>query len=171
MKYTLAFFVLIIACQTTQKINYTTIVTPKEKTIIGYLNRAVLEQDTSFAWFANNLKYGTPDSSAIAAFAANKNKCKLLVFGGTWCEDTQILLPIFYKLIDRSRFPTNKITLVGVNRSKSSIDSLPRTYNIKHIPVFIVLDNKGKEIGRVTEFGTLNAIDKELGQIVASITP
>jgi thiol-disulfide isomerase/thioredoxin len=92
-----------------------------------------------------------------------------MVFGGTWCHDTQNLLPLFYKLIDKSGFPENQVYLIGVDRAKTTFKSLHKKFAILNVPTFIIIDKKGKEVGRVVEYGNTGAIDKELGQIVANI--
>ncbi len=139
------------------------------KILKGVINRSILEQDTAFKWFADNMKYGNVDAAAVAAFAKQKDKFSIVVFGGTWCHDTQNLLPTFYKLADKSGYPDNKITLIGVDRKKQTIRNLQTMFNITNVPTFIVLDNNGKEVGRVVEYGKTGAIDKELGEIVNSI--
>lgn len=163
----LSFLVIFFSCSTTHKINYTTTFNGHEKILQGVINRSFIESDTSFPWFANNYKYAQPALTAIETFKNKQDQFSLMVFGGTWCEDTQNLLPLFYKLIDASEYPAKKLTLVGVNRAKQSgIDSLTSKFNIKNVPTFIVLNKKGIEMGRVVEYGKYNAIDKELGEIV-----
>lgn len=181
MKHFLAFVIVVFllsSCNTVYlkpllKDNYT--VTRDEghegnaKILRGSITRSVLETDTAFKWFADNYKYGTPDAAAVEAFSKNKDKFSIVVFGGTWCHDTQNLLPSFYKLIDKSGFPADKIYLIGVDRKKTTIKSLQTKFNIINVPTFIIRDNSGKEVGRVVEYGTTGAIDKELGQIVSKI--
>ena len=41
-------------------------------------------------------------------FKANKDKFTMLVFGGTWCEDTHNLWPLFYSLVDKSGYDEKK---------------------------------------------------------------
>ena len=96
----------------------------------------------------------------------NKEKFSVLVFGGTWCHDTQNILPAFYKLADKSNYPPNKIYLIGVDRAKTTIQQLHTKYKITNVPTFIILNNAGKEIGRVVEYGKSGMPDKDLGAIV-----
>lgn len=166
MKYLIAIFMLTAACTSTQKINYTTTQTPKEKALIGVINRNIIDTDTTFKWFGLNYKYANPDADAVATIKAHKNKFKLIVFGGTWCEDTQALLPTFYKLIDKSEYDEKRITLVGVDRQKSSGNELSGKFNIKNVPTFIVLNKKGEEVGRVVEYGKGNGIYKEIAEVI-----
>lgn len=171
MKKTLIGFVLIMlaaACSHLNKIKYDTIQNGDEKILKGVINRSIIESDTSFKWFKENMKWGQADAAAIEAFKKNKDKFTMIVFGGTWCHDTQNLLPVFYRLVDKSGYPDKNITLIGVDRKKQTLYNLQTKYNIKNVPTFIVMHD-GKEVGRVVEYGKEGAIDKELGQMVASI--
>lgn len=138
------------------------------KVLRGYINRSLIESDTAFAWFKNNMRWGTADAAAVEAFSKKKDNFSIIVFGGTWCTDTQNLLPVFYRLVDKSGYPDNKITLIGVDRAKTTINDLQKKWNVTNVPTFIVMHN-GKEAGRVVEYGKYSQIDKELGEIVNSI--
>ena len=139
-----------------------------EKVLKGLLLRSDIENDTAFKWFKDNMKFGQADAAAVAAFKQHAQDIQLVVFGGTWCEDTQNLLPVFYRLIDKSGFPDSSITLIGVDRPKTTLYDLHKAFNVTKAPTFIVMKD-GKEVGRVEEYGKLGQIDKELGEIVASI--
>lgn len=152
----------------TLKINYQVKEDKGRKMLYGVINRGLIANDTAFGWFNENMKYGQPDAAAVNTFKQKKDKFSLLVFGGTWCEDTQNLLPKFYQLIDASGFPENKINLLAVDRQKQTVNNFHFIYKITKVPTFIVL-KKGLEIGRVTEYGTKGDITKELGEIVAGI--
>jgi len=160
------------ACSSTHKANsskltYETIKDPETKVLRGYINRNILETDTSFKWFNENMKYGRADAEAVNAFKIYGSNFSMIVFGGTWCHDTQNLLSVFYRLVDKSGYPENKITLIAVDRAKTAPGDLQKTYNITNVPTFIVIKNN-KEVGRVVEYGKEGAIDKELGQIVVN---
>ncbi len=174
MKYLLitAFAAVLASCGArkaqVQQPNYTVIQEGPTKILNGYISRSIVENDTAFAWFKENMKWGQADPAAIRSFSANKDKFTMVVFGGTWCGDTKTLLPVFYRLVDKSGYPDNKITLIGVTRAKTTIEDLHTKWNIKNVPTFIVLHD-GKEIGRVVEYGKYGQVDKELGEIVAAI--
>lgn len=150
-----------------QQPNYT-VSEDRGKILNGYINRSIVENDTAFAWFKNNMKWGQADAAAVEAFSRNKDKFSMIVFGGTWCEDTQNLWPQFFRLVDKSGYPESKITLIGVDRAKTTIDNLHKKWNVTLVPTFIILHD-GKEIGRVVEYGKYGQVDKELGEIVGSI--
>ena len=165
----LVFIGFITACSSSKKManNYQVLDDKGKKMLKGIINRQLIENDTAFAWFKETMQYGTPDATAIAAFQQNKSQFTMIVFGGTWCEDTQNLLPKFYKLVDKSGYPENNITLVAVDRQKTTVNNLHITYKITNVPTFIVLKD-GKEIGRVVEYGKGDMV-KELGEIVGKL--
>jgi len=147
---------------------YETITSNHEITLKGLLSRKVLESDTTFKWFKANYNLGMADAPAVEAFKKHKDQIHVVVFGGTWCEDTQNLLPVFYRLADKSGLPDSCITLLGVDRSKQTLDNLSAAFNIVSVPTFIVMHD-GKEVGRVVEYGKYGQIDKELGEIVNTL--
>ena len=147
---------------------YETTINGDEKILKGMLSRSVIEKDTSFKWFKANYALGMADTAATAAFKQNAAKFKVIVFGGTWCHDTQSLLPVFYRLTDKAGYPDSSITLVGVDRNKQSINNLSAAFNITNVPTFIIM-KEGKEVGRVIEYGKYGQVDKELGEIVSGL--
>ena len=136
------------------------------KILKGFISRQELANDSSFTWFLQNQKDYTPDQSALKALRANKDSINIIAFGGTWCSDTKYILPKFYVLSDASGLSPDRITLIGVDHNKKTIQHLSEAFNVTNVPTFIVMKN-GKEIGRVVEYGTTGMFDRELGQIIA----
>lgn len=146
--------------------HYETVVDGDTKILNGVISRSDIESDTSFKWFQQNYNLGQADANAVKAFKENASKFKMIVFFGTWCEDSQNLLPVFYRLVDKSSYPEEDITLIGVKRDKTTLDDLQKKFDVKDVPTFIVMKD-GKEVGRVVEYGESGQIDKELGEIVS----
>lgn len=138
---------------------------PNEKTYKGIISREVLEKDTSFKWYAENQANYAPNSLAVEELKKNKDSLELLVFMGTWCEDSHFVIPKFYSLLDASGFPQDRVTLIGVDRNKKTYSHLCEALNIENVPTIIVM-KKGKELGRVVEYGTYGLFDKEMGEII-----
>lgn len=141
---------------------------PNEKTLKGIISREVLLKDTSFKWYAENLKSYTPNAAALEGLKKNKDSVQLLTFMGTWCEDSQFIIPKLYSLTDAAGFLPDRITLIGVDRNKKTLSHLAEALNITNVPTIIALKN-GKEIGRVIEFGKYGLFDMELGDILKSL--
>jgi len=138
------------------------------KVLTGLISRADIENDTAFGWFKKNYNMGRPDAGAVAAFKQHANDFQVLVFAGTWCPDTQNLLPEFYRLTDASGFADSNISVVGVDHSKKTFDNLSRTFHLVDVPTFIVMKD-GKEVGRVVEYGESGEAMKELGKIAEAL--
>lgn len=139
---------------------------PEVKVLRGIINKDIVRNDTSFKWYAESQKiYNPSDTSVVGPLQRNKNVSYIL-FGGTWCEDTQFILPKFFKLQEKAGIPDNKITFFGVNREKQTLGNLASAMNITNVPTIIVMKN-GKEVGRVVEYGTIGRWDKELADIVS----
>jgi thiol-disulfide isomerase/thioredoxin len=141
---------------------------PNEKTLKGIISRELLQNDTSFKWYTSNLKGYTPNSLAVEGLKKNKDSVQLLVFMGTWCEDSHFIIPKFYSLLDASGFLADRVTLIGVDREKKTLSHLAEALNVDKVPTIMVM-KKGKEIGRVVEFGKYGLFDKELGEILATL--
>ncbi len=138
---------------------------PNEKSLVGIISRDVLVKDTSFKWYADNQKIYTPNTYAVDALRQNKDSVQLVVFMGTWCEDSHFIIPRLYALTDAAGFPADRISLIGVDRNKKTLGYLCEALDVKNVPTIIVM-KKGKEKGRVVEYGSSGMFDKELGQIL-----
>lgn len=137
------------------------------KILKGFIAKKDLVTDTAFAWFAQTQKGYTPDANLTKQYAASKDSVNIIVFGGTWCDDTKMLLPKFYATADAAGFADNRITLIGVDREKKSLFNLTEAFDIKNVPTFIVMKN-GKEVGRVVEYGRIGAPEKEVAEIMSA---
>jgi thiol-disulfide isomerase/thioredoxin len=142
--------------------------TQGRKVLRGLISRSDIQDDTSFSWFNKNYKLGRPDAGAVAAFKQHANNFHMLIFAGTWCPDTQNLLPQFYQLTDAAGYADSSITLIGVDNAKTTFDNLNKTFHLVDVPTFIVMKD-GKEVGRVVEYGESGEAMKELGKIVAGL--
>ena len=137
------------------------------KVLKGFMTRQELVSDTAFAWYGQNLQGYTPYAAAVDAFKQAKDSVYILAFGGTWCGDTHFILPKVFAVTEAAGVPESHITLLGVDRAKTTVHSLEKAFNVTRVPTFIVLKD-GKEVGRVVEYGKLGMVEKELGDIVSS---
>ncbi len=138
------------------------------KMLKGILFKEQITQDTSFPWYAQNVKLTKPNADAVTALAAKADKISIVIFGGTWCEDTHQLLPKYLSLLQAAQFPDDRLILVAVDRAKTTVANLHKVFNVANVPTCIVLKD-GKEVGRIVEFGKTTFVDKELGEMVAAI--
>ncbi len=136
-----------------------------EKILIGFMEKKDLSGEQGFSWYVPNQQNYTPNAKALERLTAQKDSVHIMVFGGTWCDDTRNILPKFLRLAELAGFPDDRITLIGVDRSKKAIHNLTETLNVYNVPTIIVFKN-GKETGRVVEYGKYGLFDKELGEIL-----
>jgi len=108
------------------------------------------------------------NAGAVTSLKKHADSIQLLVFMGTWCEDSHNIIPKFYSLLETSAFSKEKVTLIGVDRAKKTLSHLTEALNITNVPTIIVMKN-GKEIGRVVEYGKYGLFDMELGEILKKL--
>lgn len=136
-----------------------------EKILKGIISRQLLETDTSFGWYAENQKGYAPNETGLTALKNNADTLRLIAFMGTWCEDSHFIIPRFFSLLDKAGFSSDRVTLIGVDRSKKTLGHLAEALHITNVPTIIVLKN-GKELGRVIEYGSDGLFDKALGEVI-----
>jgi thiol-disulfide isomerase/thioredoxin len=138
---------------------------PEQHILRGIINKYLVQNDTTYNWYGSSQTAYKPDTATVSTFSRNKDKVQFVVFGGTWCEDTQFILPKFFKLQEMSGVPDNNISFFGVNRAKRSLSSITDAFNVTLVPTIIIMKG-GKEIGRVVEYGKTGKWDKELADIL-----
>jgi thiol-disulfide isomerase/thioredoxin len=138
---------------------------PEVKVLRGIINKYLIQNDTGYKWYATNQKLYKPDTAILTTFEKNRSKLQFVLFGGTWCDDTQYILPQFFKIQELSGVPDSSITFFGVNRAKKSLSNISDAFGITNVPTIIVMKN-GKEAGRVVEYGKTGKWDKELAAII-----
>lgn len=137
------------------------------KVLKGFIAKKELVTDTAFQWFVQGQKSFTPNPDVVKQYTAVKDSVNILVFGGTWCDDTKHLLPNFMATTDAAGFPSNRIILIGVDHDKKTLFNLAEAFNIINVPTFIAMKN-GKEIGRVVEYGRMGMPEKELAELITA---
>ena len=159
------FFLVLALCAGAQSQFETSIDKKGQKVFKGILSRENLSADTSFKWFADNLKGYTPNGLAQTALKQYGDSIQLVVFMGTWCEDSHVIIPKLFSLMDASGFNAKRLTLLGTDREKKTLGNLSEAMNVKNVPTIIVMKN-GKELGRVVEYGKYGMWDKEMGELI-----
>ena len=146
---------------------FTSTIDDKNVTILnGIITKNDVANNGAFkSWYAVNQSSYKTDTTIVNALANAKDKVQFVVFGGTWCEDTQNILPKFFKLQEESGISENNISFYGVDRSKKTLGNLTTAFKITNVPTIIVMKD-GKEIGRVVEYGKTGQWDKELSELL-----
>lgn len=74
-----------------------------------------------------------------------------IIFGGSWCDDSKVQLPVLFRLFSLASIPVERQKLYGVDRSVKEPTHTADRLNISRVPTVVIMSN-GKEIGRIAEF-------------------
>ncbi len=135
------------------------------KMLTGFITDSLLKTDSAFNWYNKAYKPYQPKANVVKIFASHKDSISLIVFMGTWCEDSHFVIPRFYKILDSAGFNKRHVTMIAVDKSKQDTHHLSGTMHITHVPT-IILFKSGKELGRVVEYGETGRYDEELAAII-----
>lgn len=142
---------------------------PKNGRIVlkGPLTYTSLTRESSFDWLQSGQQAYRPNARKIKILKdrLTPEKYQLVVFMGTWCADTHELLPQFFKVLQQTTYPAEKVVMYGVERDKTTRSADVRKYNVVSLPTFIVLDQAGNEKGRITE-SVNKSIESDLVHII-----
>lgn len=145
---------------------YTSMKDDRQVTILnGIITKYILQNDPSFGWYATSQAGYTPDAAILQTMAAAKDKVQFIIFGGTWCEDTQSVLPKFFKLQEQSGIADSNTSFFGVDRQKKTLSNITAAFNITNVPTIIIMKD-GKETGRIVEYGKTGKWDQELAEML-----
>jgi hypothetical protein len=126
-----------------------------QDTLRGSIDVSVLENTSLYPWFVSGKKAYQPDSLVLKSLQKQLADHQIIVVGGSWCDDTQYLLPKFYTLFTSEQARNIKLYMVGKNKTEG-----PPGFKIDRIPTFIVIKND-KEVGRIVE-SAKESIEKDL---------
>ncbi|MCB2221253.1 MAG: thioredoxin family protein [Bacteroidetes bacterium] len=100
------------------------------------------------------------------------NKLKNVIYNShitivmaTWCYDSQMQVPRFYKILDRLDYKTDEIKLICVDRDKLAGNFDIQSLSIEYVPTFIFYKDQ-KEVGRIVE-SPENSLEKDSYQILS----
>lgn len=116
---------------------------------VGYCTREIFN-DSSFSWWDSSYDFYEINSTYLDELK-NLNSCDITVVMGTWCSDSEMEVPAFYKILDSINYPYDKVTLICVDRDKKTEGSELEGLKIELVPTFIFY-KKEKEAGRIVEF-------------------
>lgn len=134
----------------------------------GIISEEILRNEAGFKWMHVNLSNYQHDATALTLLGKQKDSLHLLIFLGTWCEDSQEIIPKIFSLLDKANIPKEKISLLGVDRKKKTLGYLSESFQINRVPTIIILKN-GIEKGRIIEYGKYGNIEKDLREILQGL--
>lgn len=162
--------VMIIVCSSSfgQPIN--TEFTPNNSTpiLLGKINKQGLSEGIYGDWFLKNYNAYNPNTEIINTFKEALKQYTITVFMGTWCGDSKLEVPRFYKILDTALFPLERLTIIALNRENDSYKQSPggeeEGLGIHRVPTFIFYKN-GKEVNRIVE-SPISSLEEDIALIL-----
>ena len=131
----------------------------------GQITFADLLDESTCSWLSAGASLYKADTKALEGIQGLGGPYRYVVFAGTWCEDTQILLPQFYAVMQQAGIPVSAVTLFGMNRAKKALNDEEQVFEITRVPTIIVLE-QNREIGRITETVT-TSVEQDIFDMMA----
>ena len=122
-----------------------------------------LNGEVTFSWMIHAGEYKPSDR--VTDYLQNYIRdYSFVVFLGTWCDDSHILIPRFERVLQAVNYPLAKVTMYGVDRAKTTKNGEEKKYAITLVPTIIVMKD-GMEMGRITE-SVKKTIEDDLAAII-----
>ena len=140
-----------------------------QEILLGYGNRAGMEQEPFRSWFLREYNSYRPDTTLPGKLHCPfLQEMRVTVVMGTWCPDSRREVPRFYKVADMLNIPDDQITVIYVDLHKKAPGIDTDSLLIQRVPTFIFrLD--GLEEGRIVEVPQ-GSFEKEIKKICRKIT-
>lgn len=115
-------------------------------------------------WFTEDFLAYMPQPEYANAIPAHMGDVEILCVLGTWCSDSKREVPRLIRILQAKNIAPEKLTLIGVDRSKRDPDGVAQRYKVDRVPTFVFLRD-GKEIGRIVE-APMASLEKDMLGII-----
>ena len=158
--------VLLISQTFAQEKNKTIIDEKTEKPmLIGYTTREAFS-DSNFAWWFNSeYEMYEVDSVVVDKLKGKLDDVDITIIMGSWCSDSRREVPDFFKILDELNYPSEKITMLSVDRDKKSDEGNIDGLAIELVPTIIFYKNDS-ELGRIEEMPE-ETLEKDMLKILS----
>lgn len=161
----IALTLTIINCEAQQN-KATQVIDEKTNTpmLVGNSSKIEIQQAPFSTWYVANHDSYKPNPATMEELKKHMDGISITIFMGTWCEDSQHQVPGFYQVLEQLKFDEKQVSLIIVDRTKTTPDHLEKDKNITNVPTFIFYKN-GKEMQRIVE-SPLESLEKDMLKIV-----
>lgn len=133
--------------------------------LVGKFTKEDLQQEPYASWFDGGYETFEPSDETMETISKNVSEYEITAFMGTWCPDSRREVPEFFKILDEAGYDLSKLTIIGVDRSKSTPENLEEGWELNRVPTFIFTKD-GKEVNRYVEYAK-ESIEKDIAKIVS----
>jgi thiol-disulfide isomerase/thioredoxin len=121
-----------------------------EPILVGKIKKQDLLQPTYATWFTPGFDRYQPNAEVVKQLKTKAKGVSVVLYMGTWCSDSQLQVPNFYKVLSQAGIADTKVSIVCVDRNKATPEGTEKVNKITNVPTFIFYKNK-KEINRIVE--------------------
>jgi thiol-disulfide isomerase/thioredoxin len=147
-----------------EKINY-----EDEKILVGKVDWDGLTMDPYSEWFTPMYLNYQVDSASLAIVEPILPNIEIVMFLGSWCSDSHVQVPQFYKMLDHVGYDLENMTVYALERLEDTRLVSPKGeeegYSVKFVPT-IIFYKDGVELGRIVEYPR-RTIEKDMAEILA----
>lgn len=134
--------------------------------LLGTQTRDQFLKEPFSEWYIKEHDEYAMDTEAVAQLKKEKlNAHQIVVFLGTWCEDSHREFPRLMKILESTNYPMEKLSIIAVNRKMEAPSGEEGLYNIRKVPTIIV-KKYGRELGRIVENPKSGYLERDLLEII-----
>jgi len=153
-----------------QTINQEIVLDGETPFLLGKINKNGLTSRHYNEWFSKNHEDYTLDEPIIEALSSRLNEYTITLFMGTWCGDSKLEVPHFYKILEACDFPEEQLSVVALSGKPNMYKQSPTNeqvgLNIHRVPTFIFYKD-GKEVNRIVEH-PIETLEKDVLNIITT---
>jgi len=136
--------------------------------ILGYFNRDRLTHYPYSTFFQPGYDDYQPSSEALNnLFDISQDNISIKIVMGTWCSDSRREVPRYLKVLDLWKFPSDKVTFIGVDEEKQSPVGEYANLDITRVPTIILYKNN-IESGRIIE-NPVTSLEQDMVNILTGM--
>ena len=133
--------------------------------IVGKFTKEDLQKEPYASWFNSGFESFDPADEAMETIKNNISEYEIVLFMGTWCPDSRREVPKLLKILDEANYDLSNLTMIGVDRSKTTPEKLEAEYDLERVPTIIFIKD-GKEVNRFVEYAK-ESIEADIAKIVS----
>lgn len=130
--------------------NTDTTLLSEENFLVGEFQRSELQKGDFGEYFKKEYPSYHPCDDVIRSLETKIYQYTIVVVLATWCHDSHIQVPRFYKILDQLDYETAYIKNICLDKNKEAEGIDISELNIEKVPTFIFYEGD-KEIGRIVE--------------------
>jgi len=137
---------------------------------VGKVERKILFSSRNKETFLPEYENYTPDEASVKIIKEYRNKIKIKIVMGFWCDDSKVHVPRMLKILDMAKWDAESdehLKIFGVDENKQAGFEGFKALAITNVPTFIVYYND-MEIGRIVENPKVS-LEKDLVEILKAI--